>query len=307
MDSGHVPVMLDEAIEALGIVASGRYVDGTFGRGGHSRAIIERLGPKGHLLALDRDPAAAAAAAWVEDPRFTFQSGNFAAMAERVEQLWPGQPVNGVLLDLGLSSPQVDDAARGFSFTQDGPLDMRMDTRVGFPVAEWLASATMEDITRVLADFGEERFARRIARAIVARRAQAPFTRTLDLANVIATAIPAWEKHKHPATRSFQALRILVNTELADLRTCLESLPRFLAAHAHVVVISFHSLEDRLVKRFFHGRDETPRLPRGLPVSAPAKAAPFRLLGRPRRACADEQERNPRARSAILRVAEFMP
>ncbi len=308
MDSGHVPVMLDEAIEALDVVASGRYVDGTFGRGGHARAILERLGPEGRLLALDRDPIAAqVAASWPRDSRFHFCSGNFSTMAEQAERLWPGTPVNGVLLDLGVSSPQLDDAARGFSFIQDGPLDMRMDTRVGQPVAAWLNSASLDEIARVLDEFGEERFARRVAKAIVERRLERPFSRTLDLATVVSAAIPAWEKHKHPATRSFQALRIQVNSELTDLRSCLESLPRFLATGARVVVISFHSLEDRLVKRFFKGSDAGPRLPRGLPVAQPTKTSPFRLLGRPLRPSPAEQQHNPRARSAILRVAEFAP
>ena len=308
MISGHVPVLLDEAIKALDVDASGCYVDGTFGRGGHARAILDRLGSAGRLLALDRDPIAAdVAASWPPDPRFHFCSGNFSNMAEYVERLWPGRLINGVLLDLGVSSPQIDDASRGFSFTQDGPLDMRMDTRVGQPVGDWLNSAPMEDIARVLDEFGEERFARRIARAIVERRLERPFVRTLDLATVISSAIPVWEKHKHPATRSFQALRILVNSELTDLRSCLESLPRFLATGARVVVISFHSLEDRLVKRFFKGSDAGPRLPRGLPVFQPQKISAFRLLGRPERPSPAEQERNPRARSAILRVAEFAP
>ncbi|AHE99283.1 16S rRNA (cytosine(1402)-N(4))-methyltransferase RsmH [Thioalkalivibrio paradoxus] len=305
----HTPVLLAPAVRGLAIRPAGRYVDGTFGRGGHSRAILDALDPQGQLLALDRDPAAAqAAAALLQDPRFAFRQGCFSSMADRVRQHWPGDGrVDGVLLDLGVSSPQLDAPERGFSFQHDGPLDMRMDPGTGIPASEWLNQAPEQAIADVIHRYGEERFSRRIARAIVAARQVEPLTRTRQLAELVRRAVPRVEPGKHPATRTFQALRIHVNDELGELRTWLETVPAILRAGARLVVISFHSLEDRLVKRAFQGRSDRPRLPRGLPVLTEPRSAPFRMIGKALRADADECRRNPRARSAVLRIAEYQP
>lgn len=303
----HIPVMLMEAVEGLAIDPDGFYVDGTFGRGGHSRSILERLGPQGRLLAIDRDPhAELAAASFCEDRRFCFRHSTFSRISEIVKDSSLDKPVNGVLLDLGLSSPQLDQPARGLSFSQDGPLDMRMDPTKGEPISAWLAYASQKEISRVLRDYGEERFAGRIARQICKRRTSKPFTNTLDLAETISRVVIHREKGKHPATRSFQAFRILVNNELDELRSCLNSLPDILATGARVVVISFHSLEDRIVKRFFQGRNHQIRLPRGLPITQTAVFSQFKMQGSPRYPNAEEVVLNPRARSAIMRVAEFV-
>jgi len=306
----HIPVLLEAALDGLAVQPAGRYVDGTFGRGGHSRAILGRLGPNGALLAMDRDPSAWEAAESLSgDSRFTFVRERFSRMAEAIRQHWPENGVDGVLLDLGVSSPQLDEPSRGFSFQHDGPLDMRMDPAAGAPVSDWLNKADEKTIADTLYGLGEERHSRRIARAIVAARRNAPITRTGQLADLVRGAVPRWEPGRHPATRTFQALRILVNDELGELRTWLETIPAVLRPGARLVVISFHSLEDRMVKRAFQGRGDTsgPRLPRGLPVLPETEAPPLRAIGKPVRPDKRECERNPRARSAVLRVAEKNP
>lgn len=311
MDSDtHIPVLLDAVLEGLALQPDGRYVDGTFGRGGHSRAILSRLGSGGSLLAMDRDPAAREAARRLsDDPRFTFTRERFSRMAEAVRQHWPEDGVDGVLLDLGVSSPQLDESSRGFSFQKDGPLDMRMDPGAGAPVSEWLNRADEKSIADTLFTLGEERYSRRIARAIVAARRSTPITRTAQLAELVRRAVPRSEPGRHPATRTFQALRILANDELGELRVWLQTIPDVLRPGARAVVISFHSLEDRMVKRAFQGRADTPgtRLPRGLPLEPVATTTPLRVVGKPVRPDRRECERNPRARSAVMRIAERNP
>ncbi|MEM9532634.1 MAG: 16S rRNA (cytosine(1402)-N(4))-methyltransferase RsmH [Pseudomonadota bacterium] len=296
----HRPVLLEPAVDALVTDRAGHYLDGTFGRGGHSRCILERLSDEARLRGLDRDPAAAAAAAELaaEDPRFSFARGVFSAMASTAADL---APLSGVLLDIGVSSPQLDEAARGFSFQKDGPLDMRMDPETGASAADWLAAAAADDIARVLRDYGEERHARRIARAIKA--APKPPATTTELAELVAAAAPLTERHKHPATRTFQALRIQVNDELGELDRALAAAFELLAPGGRLVVISFHSLEDRCVKRFIRAQGQPPGNRRLPPAAASGKPG-LRALGKPRRADAEECRENPRARSAVLRVAE---
>ncbi len=304
----HTPVLLEAALQALAIRPDGRYVDGTFGRGGHSRGILSRLGPNGRLLAMDRDPSALEASGQLAaDPRFSFRQGAFSHMAEVIRQHWPEAGVDGVLLDLGVSSPQLDEPSRGFSFQHDGPLDMRMDPGTGIPASAWLHRADEAAIAEVLHTLGEERFSRRIARAIVAARRTAPLTRTRELADLVRRAVPRSEPGRHPATRTFQALRIHVNDELGELRAWLDTIPDVLVPGARLAVISFHSLEDRLVKRAFQGRSDAPRLPRGLPVLPEATPPRLRMVGKPVRPDAAECKRNPRARSAVLRVGERNP
>ena len=304
----HTPVLLEAALQALAIRPDGRYVDGTFGRGGHSRGILSRLGPNGRLLAMDRDPSVLEASGQLAaDPRFSFRQGAFSHMAEVIRQHWPEAGVDGVLLDLGVSSPQLDEPSRGFSFQHDGPLDMRMDPGTGIPASAWLHRADEAAIAEVLHTLGEERFSRRIARAIVAARRTAPLTRTRELADLVRRAVPRSEPGRHPATRTFQALRIHVNDELGELRAWLDTIPDVLVPGARLAVISFHSLEDRLVKRAFQGRSDAPRLPRGLPVLPEATPPRLRMVGKPVRPDAAECKRNPRARSAVLRVGERNP
>jgi 16S rRNA (cytosine1402-N4)-methyltransferase len=302
----HRPVLLEEALEALAVRPDGIYVDGTFGRGGHSARILERLGPAGRLIALDRDPQAATEAArrFGGDERFHFERCSFDMLQQVTDGLGVGGRLDGVLLDLGVSSPQLDDPARGFSFQADGPLDMRMDPESGESAAAWLARAEEGEIVQVLRDYGEERFARRIARRIVETRRETPIERTGQLAELVATAAPTRERHKHPATRTFQAIRIRVNDELEMLRRCLADIPALLAPGGRLAVISFHSLEDRLVKRFMRQQAEGERLPRGLPVREGRRGQTLRLVGRAIRAGEAEVAVNPRARSAVLRVAE---
>lgn len=254
----HTTVLLDEAVNGLNIRPDGVYIDGTFGRGGHSRLILSHLGPEGRLLAIDRDPQAVQAAQAWRDSRFSIIHGPFSALAEYMEQRELSGRVDGILLDLGVSSPQLDDPSRGFSFMRDGPLDMRMDTTRGLSAADWLAQASAEDIAWVLKTFGEERFAKRIAQAIVEKNRQAPMTRTHELAELIAAASPFREKHKHPATRSFQAIRIYINSELDELERALDGALGVLAPGGRLSVISFHSLEDRLVKRFIRDHSRGP-------------------------------------------------
>lgn len=302
----HQPVLLAEALAALNLDPSGRYVDATFGRGGHATALLAALGPEGRLLALDRDPAAARGATerFGGDPRFTFVRRAFSRLAEVVaERGWSGR-VDGILLDLGVSSPQLDDPARGFSFSQDGPLDMRMDPTAGSSAAEWLERIDEAELGRVLAEYGEERFHRRVARAIVAARRQAPVVTTKQLAALVAAAVPTREPGKHPATRTFQALRIAVNDELRELRAVLPQAVRALAAGGRLAVISFHSLEDRMVKHFMREQARGREPPLDLPVAGLPTGMTLRLIGRAARPGAAEITANPRSRSALLRAAE---
>lgn len=304
----HVTVLLDEAVAALAVRADGRYLDGTFGRGGHSRLLLRQLGPDGCLLGFDKDPLAIATgqALAAEDGRFVVVQRSFAELGAEVAQRgWTGT-LSGVLLDLGVSSPQLDDPERGFSFLNDGPLDMRMDPSRGVSAAEWIATASEEDIARVFKEYGEERFAKRMARAVVQRRAERPFERTADLAQVLTVANPAWEKGKNPATRAFQGLRIFINNELGDLEAGLDAALEALEVGGRLVVISFHSLEDRIVKQFMrrYAKGEADTLPRDLPI-IPEKFVPrLKLLGKPQYASAEEVKANPRSRSAVMRVAE---
>ncbi len=305
----HTSVLLDEAIEGLAIKPDGLYVDGTFGRGGHSRALLARLSAQGRLLGFDKDPDAVRVGAKLaaEDGRFVVIQRSFADMAEELRQRGLHGQVDGVLLDLGVSSPQLDDAERGFSFMNDGPLDMRMDPTSGQSAAEWINSAAEQDIVTVLKEYGEERYAKRIARAIVSRRGEQPFTRTADLAEVVKVANPAWEKHKHPATRAFQGIRIFINRELDDLAEGLKAALEVLAPGGRLVVISFHSLEDRLVKQFIRREAKGAPLPRDLPIRAADIDVSINLVGKAIMPSAAETAVNPRARSAVLRIAEKRP
>ncbi|WP_313915365.1 16S rRNA (cytosine(1402)-N(4))-methyltransferase RsmH [Tahibacter sp.] len=301
----HVPVMLAEAVDALAVKPDGVYLDGTFGRGGHAREVLKRLGAGGRLLLLDRDPQAIASARaeFGQDPRVQVRHGSFAELAE-----WDAteRGVDGVLLDIGVSSPQLDDPQRGFSFQADAPLDMRMDTSQGESAADYLARATEEDIANVLYEYGEERMSRRIARWIVERRHDTPIRTTSALAELCARAIPKREPGKHPATRTFQALRIAVNGELEALQRGLDGARRRLNAGGRLAVISFHSLEDRIVKQFIRSHSQPPPGRRGLPPP-PHEALTLCAIGAARQPGAEEIERNPRARSAVLRVAERLP
>ena len=302
----HRTVLLDEAVEALAIAgerANGIYVDGTFGRGGHSRKILERLGAQGRLIAFDKDPQAIANAQAIADERFEIVHGSFAEIDEVLAARGISQ-VDGVLLDLGISSPQVDDAARGFSFRMDGPLDMRMDTTKGISAAEWLAVESEQNIEKVIRDYGEERFAFQIAKAIVAGRSKQPISSTRQLAEIVAHAVKTREKGKDPATRTFQAIRIYINKELEELEIGLNGAFRRLAPTGRMVVISFHSLEDRIVKRFLASKANVPQPDRRLPIRAKDLPQPdMKLLAKIKPSDA-EVVANPRARSAVMRVAE---
>jgi 16S rRNA (cytosine1402-N4)-methyltransferase len=304
----HITVLLDEAVAGLAVRADGCYLDGTFGRGGHSRLILEKLGPDGHLLGFDKDPLAIATgnALAAEDGRFVVVQRSFAELGEEVAVRGLAGKVAGVLLDLGVSSPQLDDAERGFSFLNDGPLDMRMDPARGVSAAQWIATAAEDEIARVFKEYGEERFAKRMARAVVQRRAERPFERTADLAQVLTDANPAWEKGKHPATRAFQGLRIHINNELGDLERGLDAALEALEVGGRLVVISFHSLEDRIVKQFMrrHAKGEQDKLPRDLPIIPKAFEPRLKLFGKPQYASDAELKANPRSRSAVMRVAE---
>ncbi len=307
-DFAHRPVLLDEVLEGLSIKPAGIYIDGTFGRGGHAGAILERLGPTGRLLAMDKDPQAVAAAKhrFGADPRFEIVQGSFTQLGRLVqERAWQqAGGVDGVLLDLGVSSPQLDDPGRGFSFRHDGALDMRMDPAVGQSAADWLAHAEEYEIRRVLRDYGEEKFAKRIARAIVQTREEHPITTTRQLAALIAEASPVHEKGKDPATRSFQAIRIFINGELDELQQCLPQALEVLRPGGRLAVISFHSLEDRIVKRFLRKEARGDAFPPDLPVPQSALSPRIRLIGKAVRASEAEISENPRARSAVLRIAE---
>lgn len=304
----HVPVLLDAVLAGLAMRPDGHYVDATFGRGGHSAAMIERLNSQGRLLAMDRDPEAVAAARqrYADDSRVTVTKASFSLLAQAVETAGMMGQVHGVLLDLGVSSPQFDNPERGFSFTHDGPLDMRMDPDAGEPVSEWLMRAEEAEIKRLLRDYGDETHAGRIARAIVRAREQQPITRTHELADIISAAVPKrfHEPGRHPATRAFQALRIFINRELDELRAILPQTLDVLAAGGRLVVISFHSLEDRIVKRFLREASRGDPYPIDLPVPADALQPQLKLVGGVHRPTPAEVDENPRARSAVLRVAE---
>jgi 16S rRNA (cytosine1402-N4)-methyltransferase len=297
----HVSVLLAESVSALSVRADGAYLDGTFGRGGHSKEILSRLSSSGKLIAVDKDPAAEASAlSLANDPRFQFEPGSFADISRIVTD----NSLDGILLDLGVSSPQLDDAQRGFGFSGDGPLDMRMDTRTGMTAAQWLASAPEQDIADVIKTYGEERFGKRMAAAIVRVRAETPITSTRQLANIIAEANPKWEPHKHPATRAFQAIRIFINRELEDLELALECMVDKLVVGGRLVVISFHSLEDRIVKRFMRDQARGIQLPRHVPVVDSDAGKTLNLVGKAMKPSNEEIARNPRSRSAVMRIAE---
>jgi len=302
----HAPVLLEESLEALAIREDGLYIDCTFGRGGHSAAILGRLGDKGRLIGLDRDAEAVASASerLGSDPRFVIEHASFDRLAEIAARRGIAGKVDGILLDLGVSSPQLDDARRGFSFMNDGPLDMRMDIGSGMTAAEWLGNASEREIRDVLRTYGEERFAGRIAHAIVAARQEAPLMTTLQLARLVEKAVPRREKGKHPATRTFQAIRIRINRELEQLESVLDQVIDVLAPGGRLAVISFHSLEDRIVKRFLRKASTPPRLPKGVPVMASEVEMPLRLVGKSIVPSAKELASNPRARSSRLRIAE---
>lgn len=304
----HITVLLEEAVEALAVRADGCYLDGTFGRGGHSRLILQNLGPEGRLLGFDKDPQAIATGQTLaaEDGRFVIVQRSFAELGTEAQERGLAGKVSGILLDLGVSSPQLDDPERGFSFMNDGPLDMRMDPSRGVSAAEFVNSAPAEEIARVFKEYGEERFSRRMAGAVVARRETQPFERTGDLAEVLKVANPAWEKGKNPATRAFQGLRIHVNNELGDLEAGLEAALEALEVGGRLVVISFHSLEDRIVKLFMRKlvKGEADNLPRNLPIRHQAFEPRIKLIGKAQFASDDETRANPRSRSAVMRVAE---
>jgi 16S rRNA (cytosine1402-N4)-methyltransferase len=309
----HVPVLLEEAVAALAVRPDGTYVDATFGRGGHARAILARLGAAGRLFAFDRDPEAATSAGAIGDPRFVFRSCWFSQLADEIGALGVDR-VDGILLDLGISSPQIDDPARGFSFRADGPLDMRMDPARGESAAAFLARVSARELTEVIRDYGEERFAQSIAGAIVAARSVAPVVRTRQLAAIVAQAVgarPRGDRSQDPATRTFQALRIFVNRELAELALILPRVVPMLANRGRLAVISFHSLEDRIVKRFLASASQPfggdPRLARLAIRTDALPPAPLALVGRAIRPADREVAANPRARSATLRIAERTP
>jgi 16S rRNA (cytosine1402-N4)-methyltransferase len=305
-DFNHQSVLLEEALESLNIHPSGNYIDATFGRGGHSQAILQQLNEDGLLIAFDQDPEAVAFAKqqFADEPRLKIEHCNFNQVADVIEQYGLTGKIDGVLMDLGVSSPQLDDAMRGFSFLRSGPLDMRMDTSQGETARQWLARVKLADLINVLKRYGEEKFARRIATAIVETREKREITETGDLAEIVSNAIPVKEKHKHPATRSFQAIRICLNKELQAIEQGLKAAVTVLAKGGRLSVISFHSLEDRIVKRFMRDISSRPKLPAGLPVMEADIEVPYRLVGKPITAGTEELDINPRARSARLRVLE---
>ncbi len=311
MEPKHQPVLLNEALASLQIVMDGNYVDATFGRGGHSQGMLERLGEAGRLLVMDRDPEAIAHAesSFASDARVHLAHASFSRLEEQCAALGWQANVHGILMDLGVSSPQLDEARRGFSFQQDGPLDMRMDPESGESAAEWLQKAGERDISLVLRRLGEEKFHRRIARAIVNfREEQGRGPRTTgELAELVGRASPMRERHKHPATRTFQALRIFINQELEELESCLAQCLQALAPGGRLCVISFHSLEDRIVKRFMRKHSQPDPMYAGLPDIPPEARPVLKLIGKPIRASREEQAANPRSRSAIMRVAERLP
>jgi 16S rRNA (cytosine1402-N4)-methyltransferase len=303
----HRPVLLQESIEALAIKTDGFYIDGTFGRGGHSEAILAKLGKEGTLFVIDKDPQAVdfGKKRFSQDARFSIVHSSFHELKNLVSQYFPGKKADGILLDLGVSSPQLDEAERGFSFMKDGPLDMRMDPTTGISAETWLKQVSEKKLIEVLKTDGEERFAKRIAHAIVEARKTGPINRTGQLAEIVKTANPAWERHKHPATRTFQAIRIFINRELEDLSLGLNQCLDVLAPGGRLAVISFHSLEDRIVKRFLRKYSQGD-LPMGLPVTKDQLHVRMRLVSRAIKPQESEVLLNPRARSAILRVGELL-
>jgi 16S rRNA (cytosine1402-N4)-methyltransferase len=301
----HESVLLEEALQSLVTDPAGIYIDGTFGRGGHARKILTALSNEGRLLAIDKDPTAIAEGqVLASNNSFEIEHGGFADLAEfAAKRGWVGK-VAGILLDIGVSSPQLDDAQRGFSFSSDGPLDMRMDPTSGISAAQWIASADENEITKILRDYGEERFARRMARAIILEREERPITTTSHLAEIVSAANPSWEKGKHPATRAFQAIRIHVNEELEQLKAALDAALEVLGKNGRIVVISFHSLEDRIVKQFIKKQQRGTDIPRHVPILDADITRPMKAIGKAIKASAEEVDSNPRARSAIMRVAE---
>ncbi|MFZ7129167.1 16S rRNA (cytosine(1402)-N(4))-methyltransferase RsmH [Avibacterium avium] len=308
----HFTVLLNEAVDGLALKEKGIYIDGTFGCGGHSRLILSRLSQDGRLIAIDRDPRAIAAAAQIQDPRFQIEHNSFSAIPEICEKLGLVGKIDGILLDLGVSSPQLDEAERGFSFMKDGPLDMRMDTTQGLSAAEWLQQVSEQDLAWVLKTFGEERFAKRIAQAIVNYNKNArqngtePLNRTLQLAELIAQSVPFKDKHKHPATRSFQAIRIFINAELEELERVLQGALQVLAPQGRLSIISFHSLEDRMVKHFMRKQSKGESLPKGLPLREDQiqRSQTLKTIGKAIMPSEQEIAQNARSRSAVLRIAE---
>jgi 16S rRNA (cytosine1402-N4)-methyltransferase len=303
----HNAVLLHESIDALAINPDGIYIDGTFGRGGHSQQILNALSAKGRLIALDRDPQAIAAAQrFADDPRFSIHHVTFSQLTEVAEQLHLVGKIDGILLDLGVSSPQLDDAERGFSFMRTGPLDMRMDTSKGLSAAQWLAKADEQDITQVIKELGEEKFGKRIAHGIVNARAIAPIETTTQLAAIIDEAVPVKDKFKHPATRSFQAIRMYINSELDEIRDALKAALTTLSPGGRLAVISFHSLEDRIVKRFVREQSKGLNVPHGMPIfqSEIDAAKALKAIGKAIMPSPSELKQNVRSRSAVLRVAE---
>lgn len=302
----HQTVLLNEAVVSVLGARGGVYIDATFGRGGHTRHLLAQLDAGARVIGFDKDPQAIAAGQVLaaEDGRFSIVHESFASIFDVMIRLGLTGRVDGVLADLGVSSPQLDDAGRGFSFMNDGPLDMRMDVTRGQSAAEWIADVAEDELARVLFEFGEERHSRRIARAIVRVRAETPITRTRQLADIVAEAHPAWEKHKHPATRSFQAIRIFINNELGDIEQFLRDALRVLKPGGRLAVISFHSLEDRLVKQFFQKEAKGDNFPPGLPVTVDMLKPTLKIVGKAIDPSVDEVDANPRARSARLRVAE---
>lgn len=308
VEDKHQSVMVKEVLEGLNIQEQGIYIDATFGRGGHSKAILQQLNKEGRVFAMDKDPEAEAVAKTLSanDARFTFKKGSFSGVYDFCQELGLLGKVSGILMDLGVSSPQLDNPVRGFSFRLEGPLDMRMDPSTGISAAEWLNEAEETEISRVLKEFGEERFHRRIARAIINARSQKPIMTTLELAQIVTKANPAWERHKNPATRSFQAIRIYINRELEDLASGLEQALEVLLPKGRLVVISFHSLEDRLVKRFIQKNEalDSDNIPSYIPLPIHNEKKKCHRVGKKIKPSELEIARNPRARSAILRVAE---
>jgi len=302
----HQTVLLNEAVAALNLKASGNYIDGTFGRGGHSKKILEQLGENAHLFVVDKDPSAIKVAELLkkEDSRLRIMHGSFSEIKNLVSDVSLLGKIDGVLLDLGLSSPQLDEGERGFSFMRNGPLDMRMNNASGVSAKDWLTKVSEQDLALVIKEYGEERFSKRIARAIVEARNESVIDSTKQLADIVSKAIPAWEKHKHPATRTFQAIRIFINEELDDLQKVLNEVLDVLGTGGRVVVISFHSLEDRIVKTWMNRMAKGDDVPSYIPLSNEQLNKKVRLIGKAIKPSDKEIENNPRARSAIMRIAE---
>ncbi|MGB0668676.1 MAG: 16S rRNA (cytosine(1402)-N(4))-methyltransferase RsmH [Porticoccaceae bacterium] len=302
----HTTVLLHEAVDALVSEPGGFYVDGTFGRGGHTAELLSRLSGQGSVLAIDKDPQAIASGEerFAGDDRLQLFHGSFADLQNVTAEMGKSGEVSGVLLDLGVSSPQLDQAERGFSFMRDGPLDMRMDTSRGLSAAEWIADANEQEIARVIKDYGEERFARRMASAVVRERAVKPITGTVQLASILAAAHPAWERGRHPATKAFQGIRIFINRELDDLEDLLSQVIDTLKVGGRLVIISFHSLEDRRVKRFIRDQEQGIKLPKNLPVRDVDRGVRLVKVGKAIKPASSEVDGNVRSRSAVMRVAE---